>query len=160
MFLCLFFCIVCNVFFKLILYITLLLPSRMNESNFWTSEQRLLTSNWTSIFSLTSPTPRMSCFLRNVSESLSFARRKDREKGGGGRTAFWEFVGEWVNLHYHPFYWPTWNHLKTKWVIYDQDCPTNGTIKTVISCVSPSRGWTTTWITYSWQLIPYTLSAG
>ena len=28
--------------------------------------------------------------------------------------ALWEFVGEWVNRHYHPFYWPTCNHWGEK----------------------------------------------
>ena len=31
--------------------------------------------------------------------------------------------------------------------------PISGSLKTVISYASPSRGWTTTWITYSWRVI-------
>ena len=45
---CYFFLMVCNLFF--IFYIKLMLPSLMTEKSFWTSEQRLLTSNWTKIF--------------------------------------------------------------------------------------------------------------
>ena len=37
-----------------------------------------------------------------------------------------------------PFYWPPSNHWRINWMIYDQDYPTNGTLKTVISCFTES----------------------
>ena len=57
-----FFCVLCNLFFLLIVYIRLLLPSLMAENNFWTSEKWLLTADWKKLFRLTSLTRRISCF--------------------------------------------------------------------------------------------------
>jgi hypothetical protein len=78
----------------------------------------------------------------------SFTWRKEGNTGGRGWDALWEFVGEWVNCLYHPYYWPTCNHWKINCMIYDQDNPTSGTLKTVMSYVSPSHGLTRIRIIY------------
>ena len=135
-------CFVCNLFF----YIMLLLPSLMTENNSWTSAQRLLTTSWKKLFPLASPTWRIYCFYRNRPKSPSFAWREEGHEGDRGQAAIWEFVGERVNPHCHLSYWSTCNHWKIKSMTYEP----NLTLKTY---VSPSRGWTTTWRTYSWRVL-------
>jgi hypothetical protein len=68
-------------------------------------------------------------------------RRQYRDAVPG---ALWEFVDEWLTRLYHPSYWPTCNHWRINCMSYVRDYPTNGTIKTVISYVSPSCGLMTT----------------
>jgi hypothetical protein len=69
-----------SVFYKM-----LLLLSLMTGKSFWTSEQRLLTSNWTKIFSLMSPTRRIYCFVEtrpNPRHQHGEKTEKKAEEGG------------------------------------------------------------------------------
>ena len=132
------FCVVCNLFFNIFCCYRLLWPkitSAHQNSDYSPRTGRSFFLEQVRI---------IYCFLGNRPKSPSFAWTKDKEKGGRGQAAFREFVGEWVNTHCHPFYWPTCNHWKIKSMTYNQDYPTNRTLKTVISYVSLSRGWTTT----------------
>ena len=80
------------------------------------------------------------------------SRHSHEEKTDPG--VLWVFVVKWVTHLYHPFYWPMCNHWKINWMSSVWDYPTNGTLKTLISYVSPSCGWTTTRIIYSWLGFP------
>ena len=106
------------------------------------------------VFSLMSPTQRLYCFPGTRPKSPSFVWRKYVNTEGITRGSLLEFVGEWVTRLYRLFYWPMWNHGRINWMRSVRDYPTNGTLKTIISYVSSSRGGTTTLIIYSWLGFP------
>ena len=71
------------------------------------------------IFTLRSPTRRISCFHWNRPRSPPFAWRKDAGKRGADRAPFWESGGEWINSHCLPFFLLTCNHCKITFMTYD-----------------------------------------
>jgi hypothetical protein len=56
------------------------------------------------------------------------------------RDTWREYLGEWINHHYPPFYWQTCNHWRINWMSSIQDDPINVIWRTVISYVCQSRG--------------------
>jgi hypothetical protein len=86
-----FFCVVWNLFLKLILYIMLALPSLMNKNNFWTSGLRLLTTDWQNPFF---PFNEYDILLSQEQAQIPVICVKRRQRKGGQMAGGREFVGD------------------------------------------------------------------
>jgi hypothetical protein len=121
----------------------------MTEKSFWTSEQRLLTLNWTNNCSLRSQMRGIYSRHLNMPSSPLIVRERDFVDG---RPRCLVRIRRWVaNLPLPSVLLANVQSLDNKVDVHVY--PTNRTLKTVISYVSPSRGWTMTWISFRLQVI-------
>jgi hypothetical protein len=127
----------CNIY---IFFYIMFVPSF--QKSLWTSEHRLLSSNWIRSFSLMSRTQRIYCSSRTRYKSLSFVWRGDAVTEVEEPGAWQDRVGEWIIRLYPPVLLV---NVRINWMSSFWDGTwDNGTLITVISYVSPSRGWTRT----------------
>ena len=130
----------------------LLLPSLMIKKSFWTSELRLLTSDKKEFFF--KELEGRNILQTHNQAQIPVIRRRRKLRFSWKRWGCLVRTRRWVA--YLPL--PSvllanvqslenkWDELKAR--IY----PNNGTLKTVISYVSPSRGWRTTLRTYNCRI--------
>jgi hypothetical protein len=133
----------------------LLLLSLMTKKSFCTSELRLLTTNWTRI------TPSMSrmqgIYYGHPTRPRSpwFAEKRKRRFCGKKWVCLVRIRWRVANLPLPPILIAVVQSLEYKWDKLKARISYQRILKTVISYVSQSRGWTTTLRTYSWWVIHF-----